>query len=125
MSASPNENGPPERCRTDGGAELRPYGRASTDHPPRLRPLPEGPLLVEGSVEIVMPDGRVVRCERPVLALCTCRRTPRAPFCDTSHRHRERRPARRAAERTPEPVREPDRPETTRSAAAAAEEAGT
>ncbi|MFF5505009.1 CDGSH iron-sulfur domain-containing protein [Streptomyces roseolus] len=104
MSASPSENGPPERSRTDGGAELRPYGRASAA-PPRLRPLPEGPLLVEGPVEIVMPDGRVVRCERPVLALCACRRTLRAPFCDTSHRYRERRPARRAVERTPEPVR--------------------
>ncbi|MFJ7957830.1 CDGSH iron-sulfur domain-containing protein [Streptomyces sp. NPDC096319] len=78
MSVSPNEEAP--RPRAAGNAA-----------PPRLRPLPEGPLLVEGPAEIVMPDGSVVLCERPVMALCTCRRTLRAPFCDTSHRPRTRR----------------------------------
>ncbi|MFF5710520.1 CDGSH iron-sulfur domain-containing protein [Streptomyces sp. NPDC012756] len=62
----------------------------SRTSPPRIRPLPEGPLLVEGPAEIVMPDGSVILCERPVMALCTCRRTLRAPFCDTSHRRRLR-----------------------------------
>ncbi|MFF7178535.1 CDGSH iron-sulfur domain-containing protein [Streptomyces sp. NPDC008121] len=58
---------------------------------PRVTPVAGGPLLVEGPVEIVMPDGTVTLCERPVVALCTCRRTLRAPFCDTSHRSRFRR----------------------------------
>jgi CDGSH-type Zn-finger protein len=57
----------------------------------RLTPLREGPLLVEGPVEIVMPDGTVERCDRPVVALCMCRRSLRSPFCDTSHRPRLRR----------------------------------
>ncbi len=48
-------------------------------------------MLVDGPADVVMPDGSVVRCERPVLALCTCRRSLRAPFCDTSHRTRLRR----------------------------------
>jgi CDGSH-type Zn-finger protein len=50
----------------------------------------DGPLLVVGPVEVVLPDGRRVRSERPVTALCVCRRTRRAPFCDTSHRRKVR-----------------------------------
>ncbi|MFF0476401.1 CDGSH iron-sulfur domain-containing protein [Streptomyces sp. NPDC004284] len=90
MSVSPNENAPRVGERQDGGAGGDGRGRARTE-PPRLRPLPEGPLLLEGPAEIVMPDGSVVLCERPVMALCTCRRSLRAPFCDTSHRPRLRR----------------------------------
>lgn len=62
----------------------------------RLTLLAEGPLLVEGPVEIVLADGTVHRSERPVVALCMCRRSLRAPFCDTSHRPRLRREARNA-----------------------------
>ncbi|HZG88793.1 MAG TPA: CDGSH iron-sulfur domain-containing protein [Pseudonocardia sp.] len=51
----------------------------------------EGPVLVHGPVEVVGPDGATVRSERAVTALCTCRRSRRLPFCDTSHRDRERR----------------------------------
>jgi len=47
-----------------------------------------GPVLVDGPVEVVLPDGTTVRSERPVVALCTCRRSRRFPFCDTSHRRR-------------------------------------
>jgi CDGSH-type Zn-finger protein len=50
----------------------------------------DGPLLVTGPVEVVLPDGRRVRSDRPVTALCVCRRSRRAPFCDTSHRRKAR-----------------------------------
>ncbi|WP_246126444.1 CDGSH iron-sulfur domain-containing protein [Embleya hyalina] len=50
-----------------------------------------GPLLVEGPVEVVTDDGRVVVSDRCVVALCVCRRSRRYPFCDTSHRRRDRR----------------------------------
>ncbi len=50
----------------------------------------DGPVLVPGPVEVVLPDGRRVRSERPVTALCVCRRSRRYPFCDTSHRARTR-----------------------------------
>jgi CDGSH-type Zn-finger protein len=50
----------------------------------------EGPMLVSGPVEIELPDGRRIRSERPVTALCTCRRSRRQPFCDTSHRRKVR-----------------------------------
>ncbi|MFD8012973.1 CDGSH iron-sulfur domain-containing protein [Streptomyces sp. NPDC058955] len=59
-------------------------------HAVRLTPLGEGPLLIDGPVEVVMPDGTVRRSERPVVALCRCRRSLRDPFCDTSHRRRAR-----------------------------------
>ena len=68
----------------------------------------EGPVLVEGPVEVVMEDGSTVRSERGVVALCTCRRSRIAPFCDTSHRTKVRadrldRPERPAGPRSPEP----------------------
>nr|WP_308082958.1 CDGSH iron-sulfur domain-containing protein [Streptomyces sp. NK15101] len=66
-------------------------------------------MLVEGPAEIVMPDGSVIRCDRPVMALCTCRRSLRAPFCDTSHRPRlrSRTGAPKAARGAPRPARGP------------------
>ena len=51
----------------------------------------EGPVLVRGPVEITAEAAAVVRSERPVTALCTCRRSRRFPLCDTSHRDRARR----------------------------------
>lgn len=48
--------------------------------------VPGGPLLVEGPVEVVLPGSDPVRSERPLVAICMCRRSQRFPFCDTSHR---------------------------------------
>ena len=50
----------------------------------------DGPVLITGPVEVVLPDGSRVRSDRPVTALCVCRRSRRAPFCDTSHRRKVR-----------------------------------
>nr|WP_272917978.1 CDGSH iron-sulfur domain-containing protein [Actinomadura rayongensis] len=47
-------------------------------------------MLMEGPVEIEMDDGTTVRSDRFVVALCTCRRSRTAPFCDTSHRRKVR-----------------------------------
>ncbi|MFF3491788.1 CDGSH iron-sulfur domain-containing protein [Streptomyces sp. NPDC002795] len=47
-----------------------------------------GPLLVEGPVEVTLDDGTTVRSDRFEVALCTCRRSRRYPWCDTSHRRR-------------------------------------
>ncbi|MFG2340476.1 CDGSH iron-sulfur domain-containing protein [Streptomyces yangpuensis] len=52
-----------------------------------------GPVLVEGPVEVVLEDGTVARSDRFEVALCTCRRSRTYPWCDTSHRRRETRPA--------------------------------
>ncbi|MFF4378114.1 CDGSH iron-sulfur domain-containing protein [Kitasatospora sp. NPDC001547] len=58
----------------------------------RVVVVPNGPLLVEGPVEVVLPDGTVRVSERPVVALCACRRSRTYPFCDTSHRRHSRPP---------------------------------
>ncbi|WP_328923412.1 CDGSH iron-sulfur domain-containing protein [Streptomyces sp. NBC_00190] len=63
---------------------------AVTADPRRVAVEPEGPVLVEGPVEIVMDDGTVARSDRFMVAVCTCRRSRTYPWCDTSHRRRER-----------------------------------
>jgi iron-binding CDGSH zinc finger protein len=50
----------------------------------------EGPVLLPGPVELVLPDGRRVISHRPVTALCACRRSRRYPICDASHRTKVR-----------------------------------
>ncbi|MGB6163118.1 MAG: CDGSH iron-sulfur domain-containing protein [Pseudonocardiaceae bacterium] len=50
----------------------------------------EGPVLIHGPLEVILADGRKVTSDRAVTALCTCRRSGRYPFCDTSHRRRVR-----------------------------------
>ncbi|GAA4833253.1 CDGSH iron-sulfur domain-containing protein [Actinomycetospora corticicola] len=62
---------------------------------PRVTLTDGGPVLVEGPVELETPDGEIVRSERPVVAVCTCRRSKRFPFCDTSHRKKVRQSAAR------------------------------
>ncbi|MEU3749323.1 CDGSH iron-sulfur domain-containing protein [Streptomyces narbonensis] len=51
---------------------------------------PQGPILVEGPVELVLDDGTLARSDRFMVALCTCGRSRAYPWCDTSHRRRER-----------------------------------
>ncbi|MFE6815136.1 CDGSH iron-sulfur domain-containing protein [Streptomyces sp. NPDC057677] len=66
-------------------------GDAGTTHSARRTAKdPKGPDLVEGPVEIVLDDGTVARSDRFLVALCTCRRSRIHPWCDTSHRPRER-----------------------------------
>ncbi|MEU9981809.1 CDGSH iron-sulfur domain-containing protein [Streptomyces sp. NPDC050856] len=59
---------------------------------------PEGPILLDGPVEVTTPDGDTVRSDRFMVAVCTCRRSRRYPWCDTSHRRRTRRAGEREAE---------------------------
>ncbi|MCU7826822.1 CDGSH iron-sulfur domain-containing protein [Kitasatospora sp. DSM 101779] len=64
----------------------------SEREPRRVTVAGDGPFLVEGPVEVVLPDGTRQVSERPVVALCACRRSRCFPFCDTSHRRRSRPP---------------------------------
>ncbi|GGZ08603.1 CDGSH iron-sulfur domain-containing protein [Streptomyces nitrosporeus] len=61
---------------------------STPERPRRIRIGTEGPLLVEGPVEVVCADGRVAVSDRFAVALCTCRRSRMYPWCDTSHRRR-------------------------------------
>ncbi|SFA94043.1 Zn-finger domain of CDGSH type-containing protein [Amycolatopsis marina] len=77
-----------------------PNGPADRE-PRRVRIVPGGPILVEGPVELLTPDGDTVTSDRFLVAICACRRSKRFPFCDTSHRKR----VRSGAERPDQPVR--------------------
>lgn len=56
----------------------------------RVTITPDGPVLVDGPVELVGADGVTVRSDRFQVAVCTCRRSKTYPLCDTSHRKRVR-----------------------------------
>lgn len=58
--------------------------------PNRVVVTSDGPLLVQGPVQVELPDGRVATSDRPVTAICVCGSSARYPFCDTSHRRRVR-----------------------------------
>ncbi|MEU2340752.1 CDGSH iron-sulfur domain-containing protein [Streptomyces sp. NPDC013082] len=60
----------------------------SSEHPCRITIGDDGPLLVEGPVEVTCADGTVAVSDRFVVALCMCRRSRMYPWCDTSHRRR-------------------------------------
>ncbi|MEV1080097.1 CDGSH iron-sulfur domain-containing protein [Streptomyces sp. NPDC050211] len=66
---------------------------APADRTRRLTFHEPGPLLVDGPVEVELEDGTTVTSDRFRVALCTCRRSRRYPWCDTSHRRRVRRTA--------------------------------
>lgn len=56
----------------------------------RITTVADGPLLIEGPVEVTLADGSIARSERPVVALCVCKRSRLMPWCDTSHRTKVR-----------------------------------
>ncbi|MGW8487722.1 CDGSH iron-sulfur domain-containing protein [Streptomyces sp. NPDC055886] len=62
---------------------------ARNEAPRRVVVNREGPILVEGPVEVVGDDGTTARSDRFVVAICTCRRSRTYPWCDTSHRRRK------------------------------------
>ncbi len=57
----------------------------------RVRVVRGGPVLVEGPVDIELPDGCRVQSDRFMVAVCACGRSKNYPLCDTSHRKRRRR----------------------------------
>ncbi|WP_030675672.1 CDGSH iron-sulfur domain-containing protein [Streptomyces sp. NRRL B-1347] len=62
----------------------------AAERPRRVTIDRDGPLLIEGPVEVVGDDGTVHVSCRFAVAVCTCRRSRTYPWCDTSHRQRER-----------------------------------
>lgn len=77
---------------SDGPADSHgpagPPAEVSADRARRITVQRRGPLLVEGPVEIELEDGTTVSSDRFRVALCTCRRSHRYPWCDTSHRRK-------------------------------------
>ncbi|MEE1752824.1 CDGSH iron-sulfur domain-containing protein [Streptomyces sp. SP18CS02] len=71
------------------------------ERPRRVTVDRDGPILIEGPVDVVGEDGTISTSDRFVVAVCTCRRSRSYPWCDTSHRGHKRPPAagRRANDR--------------------------
>lgn len=68
--------------RLDGGPqESIPSG------PVQVKPVPNGPLLLRGDVEVLDQSGALLRRDTRV-ALCRCGKSRHLPFCDNSHRAR-------------------------------------
>nr|WP_272923955.1 CDGSH iron-sulfur domain-containing protein [Streptomyces sp. SID3343] len=67
---------------------------------------------MEGPVEVALANGGTAFSDRHVVALCTCRRTRRPPWCDTSHRSHRQPPGPQAETPAPrEQKREQEREE--------------
>jgi CDGSH-type Zn-finger protein len=54
----------------------------------KIRMRPNGPLLVEGAVELTdsAGDAYPLSPDKPTIALCRCGHSKDRPFCDGSHR---------------------------------------
>lgn len=51
-----------------------------------VRPCPGGPWLVRGADCVVDEDGETHPTTRPVVAVCACAKSQRAPWCDGTHK---------------------------------------
>ncbi len=51
-----------------------------------VRLIPGGPLLVRGADTVRDEQGEEHEVTRPVVALCTCGRSARKPWCDSTHK---------------------------------------
>jgi 3-phenylpropionate/trans-cinnamate dioxygenase ferredoxin subunit len=50
-----------------------------------IRPTKNGPLIVEGPVDLFDTDGNKIMVDKPRLALCRCGASSNKPFCDGTH----------------------------------------
>lgn len=48
--------------------------------------IPGGPVLVRGAHEVTDDDGTPHPVTRPVVAICRCGLSQRAPWCDATHK---------------------------------------
>lgn len=60
------------------------YARDGT--PVRTEPCGDGPVLVRHADVVVTADGVEHETTRPVVAVCTCERSQRMPWCDSTHK---------------------------------------
>ncbi len=55
-----------------------------------VTPCADGPILVRGADVVQDAEGTSHVVTRPVVALCTCERSQRLPWCDGTHKAVER-----------------------------------
>lgn len=51
-----------------------------------LRACADGPLLLRGVVSVTDRDGEEHPTDRPVVAVCRCRKSSLLPWCDGTHK---------------------------------------
>jgi len=53
-----------------------------------LRLRDNGPLLVQGTVQLLDADGKpfALPADKPMIAICRCGRSQKSPFCDGHHK---------------------------------------
>src|SRR6266566_1104374 len=80
-------------CAVSLCTSRRPRDYPSSMDTTRITPKPNGPLVVEGPVKIITPDGRELpvpprKDGRPaeVVVLCRCGGSATKPFCDGTHK---------------------------------------
>ncbi len=50
------------------------------------RVCPGGPVLLRGAATVTDEEGREHPVTRPVVAVCTCGKSSRKPWCDSTHK---------------------------------------
>ena len=50
-----------------------------------IRPSKNGPLIVEGVVDLFDTEGNKIQVEKTRIALCRCGASSNKPFCDGTH----------------------------------------
>jgi CDGSH-type Zn-finger protein len=51
----------------------------------KIQALKNGPLMIQGSVEVLDSNGQPMTPPRPTVALCRCGHSKNKPFCDGMH----------------------------------------
>ncbi len=51
----------------------------------KITTVENGPFRVEGVIELIDTDGRVVETKRERVSLCRCGASTEKPFCDGTH----------------------------------------
>jgi CDGSH iron-sulfur domain-containing protein 3 len=51
----------------------------------KIQALKNGPLIIQGSVEVLDSNGQPMTPPRPSVALCRCGQSGNKPFCDGMH----------------------------------------
>jgi CDGSH-type Zn-finger protein len=51
----------------------------------KIRPMPNGPYIVEGDADIFDTAGNRITSDKPRIALCRCGASSNKPFCDGTH----------------------------------------
>lgn len=50
-----------------------------------IRCKPNGPLIVQGKIQLLDASGQEILLEKETVALCRCGASVRKPFCDGAH----------------------------------------